>query len=64
MFESRLPWLSIAACGLPAVPLVKFASGFGLTLPMADKAREQLTAFVKPAAARRDPAAIVEIYKK
>ena len=41
-----------------------FAGGFGLTLPMADKAGEQLSAFVDTGAAKRDPAAIVEVYQK
>jgi 3-hydroxyisobutyrate dehydrogenase len=41
-----------------------FAGGFGLTLPMADKAREQLAAFVDTGGAKRAPAANVEVYQK
>ncbi len=41
-----------------------FARGFGLTLPMVDKARDQLAAVVDAGGARRDPIAIVESYTK
>lgn len=44
--------------------LQAFAKDFGLTLPMVDKARDQLSAFVDTGAAKRDPAAIVEIFQK
>lgn len=41
-----------------------FARGFGLTLPMVDKARDRLAMVVDAGGARRDPIAIVESYKK
>ena len=41
-----------------------FAGGFGLTLPMAEKARAQLTTLVDRGGPKRDPITIVEMFKK